>query len=160
MRLDHADGLVLRARIRLDRALDEAPAARRVATERAGDDLDGALILARDCGYAWAERDALALLAEVHEALGSGDKAAAFRREAEALSRRLADTTPPPPGTLDLPRPNRRNANGGGRRVVARHSPGRAGGGDGSFGALSRHRPGSSIAFPWIDSYHAALPIL
>jgi hypothetical protein len=51
-------------------------------------------------GYAWAERDALALLAEVHEALGSGDKATVFRRDAVPPP---AGTTPPPPGTFDLP---------------------------------------------------------
>ncbi|MHC4400598.1 MAG: hypothetical protein ACYTG0_13060 [Planctomycetota bacterium] len=56
---------------------------------RAQDDAEAALALARQCGYAWAQRDALWLLAETCDALGEADRAAAARRDAEALARRL-----------------------------------------------------------------------
>jgi tetratricopeptide (TPR) repeat protein len=95
MLLDQADALVLRGRIRLDRAAAEA--APRPEIERAGDDLEQALTLARSCGYAWAERDALTRLAETHVRLGDQGKAIALAREAETLSRRLLDATPPDP---------------------------------------------------------------
>jgi len=97
MLLDQADALVLRGRIRLDRARAVAQATARQEVERASDDLDQALTLARSCGYAWAERDALTHLADVHSWLGDKAKAAALGREAETLSRRLLDTTPPDP---------------------------------------------------------------
>ena len=97
MLLAQADALVLRGRIRLDRARAAAQATSRREVERAGDDLDQALTLARSCGYAWAERDALTHLAEVHAQLGDTAKAAALGREAETLSRRLLDATPPDP---------------------------------------------------------------
>jgi hypothetical protein len=97
MLLDQADGLVLRGRIRLDCASAAAQATTRQEVERANDDLDQALTLARACGYLWAERDALTHLAEVHERLGDKAKAAALGREVEALSRRLLDTTAPDP---------------------------------------------------------------
>jgi tetratricopeptide (TPR) repeat protein len=95
MLLDQADALVLRGRIRLDRAAAEA--ASRQEVDRARDDLEPALRIARSCGYAWAERDALTHLAETRARLGDQAKAATLRREAETLSRRLADTTPPDP---------------------------------------------------------------
>lgn len=85
MRLDHADALVLRGRLRLDRN----------DPDRAGDDAEAALRIAQDCGYAWAERDALTLLADVAAAQGNAAIAATHRRDAETLSRRLGDTTPP-----------------------------------------------------------------
>jgi hypothetical protein len=94
---DQADALVLRGRIWLDRARTAPDAAAREAAERAGDDLDQALTLARSCGYAWAERDALTHLSDAHTLLGDTARAAAVGREAEALSRRLLDTTPPDP---------------------------------------------------------------
>ena len=94
MRLDHADALVQRARIRLDRAQAGPSPASGTDADRAGDDLDAAVTIARDCGYAWAELDALFLLAEVQTVLGAPDKAARNRRAAETLSRRLLDTTP------------------------------------------------------------------
>lgn len=115
MRLVHADALVLRAHICVDqtRAESSGAAALRAAAERAEDDLEAALTIARDCGYAWAERDALSLLAETSDVLGFAERAVVFRREADILSRRLADTTPPPPGTFDFaaeeaPKPRRR----------------------------------------------------
>jgi SIR2-like domain len=79
MRLVHADALVLRGRARL---LDAVP-------DRALDDAEDALRLARDCGYAWAERDALTLQADAHTALGHRDAAHRARSEADALSARL-----------------------------------------------------------------------
>jgi tetratricopeptide (TPR) repeat protein len=97
MLLNQADALVLRGRIRLDRAGAATQGPDRQEVERAGDNLDQALTLARSCGYAWAERDALTHLAEVHARLGDRAKAAALGREAETLSRRLLDTTPPDP---------------------------------------------------------------
>jgi tetratricopeptide (TPR) repeat protein len=97
MLLDQADALVLRGCIRLDWARAAVQGTERLEAERAGDDLDQALSLARSCGYAWAERDALTHLAEVHVRLGDEARAAALGREAETLSRRLLDTTPPDP---------------------------------------------------------------
>ena len=97
MLLDQADALVLRGRIRLDRARPAPSATARQEVERSGDDLDQALSLARSCGYVWAERDALTRLAEVRAWLGDKATAASLRREAETLSRRLLDTTPADP---------------------------------------------------------------
>ncbi len=86
-------GLVLRARIRLDRARSErAPTdVLKEAAQHAQDDAEAGLRLARDCGYAWAERDALALLAETWHVLGNPQKATQHKREADALAARLAD---------------------------------------------------------------------
>lgn len=89
MRLDHADGLVLRARLRFEQEKADRTGdaeALRDAALRAQDDLDAALTLARDCGYAWAERDALELLADTSTALGEHEKAHSFRRNADALT--------------------------------------------------------------------------
>jgi len=97
MLLDQVDALVMRGRIRLERTESAVQAAARQEVERAGDDLEQALTLARSCGYAWAERDALTHLHEVHERLGNKAKAAALGREAETLTRRLLDATPPNP---------------------------------------------------------------
>ena len=97
MLLDQADALVLRGRIRFDHARGAAQTTDRQEIERAGDDLDQALTLARSCGYAWAEHDALTHLAEAHTQLGDQAKAAALGREAATLSRRLLDTMPPDP---------------------------------------------------------------
>jgi hypothetical protein len=60
--------------------------------ERAGDDLSFALRLAGNCGYPWAERDALVLLSEVNGIIGQTEKADICCRRAVILSRRLADT--------------------------------------------------------------------
>lgn len=79
MRLVHADALVLRGRARL---LEAAP-------ERALEDAEYALRLARDCGYAWAERDGLLLQADAHTALGHRDAAHRARSEADALAAKL-----------------------------------------------------------------------
>lgn len=86
MRLVHADALVLRASVHLDRLRFEQNA---VAPERAADDLDAALAIARDCGYAWAERDALHFLGQAHDRMGASERADLFRREADELSGRL-----------------------------------------------------------------------
>lgn len=98
MRLDQADALVLRARVRFAHAPADSPATRLAEAERASDDLDAALALARDCGCAWVQRDALSLLAEVHHThLGTPGKAATYRHSAEVLSHRLLNTTLPTP---------------------------------------------------------------
>ena len=108
MRLIHADALVLRGQARL---LEAAPPVGRRARAgepndpvfRALDDAEEGLRIARDCGYAWAERDALFLQAETHTALSSAyraadneiaanrhrDSAHSIRQEAEALASRL-----------------------------------------------------------------------
>jgi hypothetical protein len=64
MRLVHTDALVLRGRARL---LDARPD----GASRARDDADEALRLARECGYAWGERDALFLNADAAAALAT-----------------------------------------------------------------------------------------
>lgn len=92
LRLAHADALVLRGRIVLDgarAAADPDSEAARIAAMRAEDDAQAALHLAQDCGYPWAERDALALLSDTAAALDDPDRAVRHRREAEALSQRL-----------------------------------------------------------------------
>ncbi|MGH8896561.1 MAG: SIR2 family protein [Egibacteraceae bacterium] len=82
MRLHHADALVLRGRITLDRVGSEG-------AERALDDAEAARSLAQGCGYAWAERDATALLADAHAALGDDQRAHRHRKDAQTLTRRL-----------------------------------------------------------------------
>lgn len=77
MRLVHADALVLRGQARL-LAGD---------SDRARDDAEEGLRIARDCGYPWAERDALRLLV----AAGSRD-AAKHRAEADTIAARLVLT--------------------------------------------------------------------
>ena len=87
MRLVHADALVLRGRARLLEAEIDSAA-------RALDDAEEALRLARDCGYAWAERDALFLEAETRAALSArhdSDNASAATRERETSRRARAD---------------------------------------------------------------------
>ena len=86
MRLVHADALVVRGRARLLEAETDSAA-------RAADDAEEALRLARDCGYAWAERDALFLQADAHAALAASQDAAnphAARRSRD-LARRVRD---------------------------------------------------------------------
>ena len=86
MRLVHADALVVRGRARLLEAETDSAA-------RAADDAEEALRLARDCGYAWAERDALFLQADAHAALAASQDAAnphAARRNRD-LARRAQD---------------------------------------------------------------------
>jgi hypothetical protein len=90
MRLKHADALVLRGRIALDQHASPLAAA------EALDDAAAALTIARQCGYAWAERDALQLKADALAEAGERDGAHAARREAEAMTRRLI------PADLDL----------------------------------------------------------
>src|SRR3954468_1783638 len=96
-RLVQADALVLRGRLILSQAVSEAEATLRQAAFRASDDGEAALTLARDCGYACAERDAWELLAETRGLTGDTSGAALARREAETLTRRLSDITPPDP---------------------------------------------------------------
>lgn len=86
MKLVHADALVLRGRARLLEAEIHSAA-------RALDDAEEALRLARDCGYAWAERDALFLEAETRAALSARhdpDNPSAATREREASRRTRA----------------------------------------------------------------------
>jgi tetratricopeptide (TPR) repeat protein len=99
MRLDQADALLLRARLALDRAVGGVASKSEDAAHRAGDNCDAALQIARQCGYAWAEREALSLLAQSHERLKS-DRAAGFAQQARMLSERLADASPPAAGTF------------------------------------------------------------
>ncbi len=73
MRLVHADALVLRGQARL---LEASGGSLPDALARALDDAEDALRIARDCGYAWAERDALALQADANTALAKADEAA------------------------------------------------------------------------------------
>ncbi len=108
MRLVHADALVLRGRARLLDASEpgDGTAGDGTATDslsRAMDDAEDALRLARECGYAWAERDAVLLQADTHAALASAHRdagnevtakrhraeAGRTRSEAEALASRL-----------------------------------------------------------------------
>jgi tetratricopeptide (TPR) repeat protein len=112
MQLDHADALVLRARLSLERARAEDATNDSLCAiaERAGDDLDAALGLSRRCSYAWAERDALKLLADTSEILGRTDEALTLHRDAQLLSRRLADTHPPPEARSTYLAPRRRRA--------------------------------------------------
>jgi tetratricopeptide (TPR) repeat protein len=88
MRLVHADALVLRGRARMLEGQAESAG-------RALDDAEEALRLARECGYVWAERDALFLVAESRAALAAGhqsaDHASAAAREREASRRARAD---------------------------------------------------------------------
>jgi tetratricopeptide (TPR) repeat protein len=80
-----ADGLVLRGRITLDRASD--PNARNC--DMAVRDGKAALTLARQRLYAWAERDAHALLFAAYDALDNSDEADGHRRALENLDKRL-----------------------------------------------------------------------
>ena len=89
MRLRHADALVLRGRIALDQQASP------LASAEALDDAGHALTIARQCGYAWAERVALQLM-DALAAAGDRDGAQAARREAVAMTRRLI------PADLDL----------------------------------------------------------
>jgi hypothetical protein len=93
MRLVHADALVLRGRARLLEGKPDSAA-------RALDDAEDALRLARECTYAWAERDALFLQADAAVALANAYQAAdqsakartlahQARADAEALAARL-----------------------------------------------------------------------
>jgi hypothetical protein len=88
MRLVHADALVMRGRARM---LEDQPD----SVGRALDDAEEALRLARECGYAWAERDALFLAAEAHDVLAKGyqsaGNASSAAREREASRRDRAD---------------------------------------------------------------------
>jgi hypothetical protein len=52
-------------------------------------DAGAALTIARQCGYAWAKRDALQLKADALAAQGDRDGPHAARREAKAMTRRL-----------------------------------------------------------------------
>jgi tetratricopeptide (TPR) repeat protein len=86
-RLVQADALNLRARLWLQGS-DPDPA-------RARDDAEAALQLAELCGYAWAEREALELLAQAYRQLGPPEMAARCQQRADEWDRRL---TPPRSG--------------------------------------------------------------
>jgi tetratricopeptide (TPR) repeat protein len=88
LRLAHADALVQRGTIMLDRfATGEGDRGRTAA--RALDDGEAALVLARDCAYRFGERAAHTLLEQVHSRSGDHEQAEVHRRGAEALSARL-----------------------------------------------------------------------
>jgi hypothetical protein len=97
MRLDHADALLSFARLELDKAVrgNLSSSAAEAAAYRCGDNSDAALSIARECGYAWAERDALKLLTRSNELVGATERALKFAREATDWSDRLADSGPP-----------------------------------------------------------------
>ena len=95
MKLDHAAALVVRARLELDRVDGLCLSRAEAAANRAQDDSEAALTVARECGYRWAERDALHLMALSHERLGGLERAKALRREADLLSDRLRDPAAP-----------------------------------------------------------------
>ena len=95
MKLDHADTLLLRARLELDQAAGATRSVSEASANQANDDAEGALTIARECGYVWMERDALNLLARGHEMLGSMDRGQGFLREATLLSDRLRDRSAP-----------------------------------------------------------------
>jgi len=80
-RLVQADALSVRARAWLERP-EPDPA-------RARDDAEAALQLAEFSAYAWAERDALELLARAYRLLGGTEEAGRFQARAEAWNRRL-----------------------------------------------------------------------
>jgi hypothetical protein len=98
MKLVHADALVIRGRARLLEAKPDHAI-------RALDDATEAIHIARDCGYPWAERDALFLEADARTALADfydqTDPARVTRErttatkahtEAEALAKKLVLT--------------------------------------------------------------------
>ncbi len=117
MRLIHADALILRARARLLEGLpqDSFISRARILLSKAVplgtshgrldarilarvlDDTEDALRIARECGYAWAERDAVALYADAHDALAVADEvrneptSAARHREAALRARAEVD---------------------------------------------------------------------
>jgi tetratricopeptide (TPR) repeat protein len=82
MRLVHADALVLRGRARLF-------AAKPGYGIRALDDVSEALRIARECGYVWAERDALDLQAKVQGAFGNRHITEGLLTEARHFASRL-----------------------------------------------------------------------
>lgn len=88
MRLVHADALVLRGRARMLEGQHDS-------VSRSLDAAEESLRLARECGYAWAERDALFLSADAHTALAldyqSVDNESAAARERETSRRARAD---------------------------------------------------------------------
>ncbi len=95
MKLDHADGLVLRGRLNYERALAEynrESTKFRQSLERAQDDGESGLRIAQGCGYAWAERDALLLLGDVLRDLGDVDKGLRYKRDGEFLAKKLSMT--------------------------------------------------------------------
>ncbi|HEX2571945.1 MAG TPA: SIR2 family protein [Polyangia bacterium] len=106
LRLHHADALVTRGRVLLIRAqaLTGDAAAPQRDIEKAQDDGEAGLALAKECGYAWAERDALRLLSETTKALGDPARSKRLADEVRALERRLLPEDLPP----DPPRPQRR----------------------------------------------------
>jgi hypothetical protein len=79
---------VLRGRINLEQGQD-AGDGDPVWAERGWDDAEAALALSQQCGYAWAERDALLLRADAHLALGNTGQAHRDRADAQMLATRL-----------------------------------------------------------------------
>ena len=95
MRLSHADGLVQRSRIRLAEALPITEIHYRLeALDYALVPTEEALAIARDCGYPWAECEALILQAEIYRLLadatgGKGEQFRIRRDQARATARTL-----------------------------------------------------------------------
>lgn len=92
LRLVHADALVMQGRIVLERAMaNDLQDSEQAKTQmyRAQDDAKAGLVMARQCGYPWAERDALVLLVDACQVLKDEENALKYRREAEVISRRL-----------------------------------------------------------------------
>ncbi len=76
---------------------------------RARDDAEAALQLAEPSEYAWAQRDALELLARAHRGLGNEADALAGQQRADEWNRRLrrsGSTKPGPSKPLEPAAPN------------------------------------------------------
>ena len=84
------------------------------ATHRAQDDADAGLTLARQCGYAWAELDALTLLSDTAAGLGDHARANCYADEARALRHRLSPDDLKIPNLIPAPQRarSRRSPNG------------------------------------------------
>jgi tetratricopeptide (TPR) repeat protein len=88
MRLHHIDALVARGRAVLARTAIPAGVSNDDVS-RVVDDAEAALRMARGCGYIWAERDALVLLADARYYRGDTALAASLRADADAIARKL-----------------------------------------------------------------------
>ncbi len=87
-----ADSLVARGRVILASMRRESTTrslALGLRLNMARDDAQSALEIARGCGYRWAERDALSLMAETSSTSGDVTRTIEYRHEAENLDRQL-----------------------------------------------------------------------
>ena len=92
LQLAHAQALAVRAEIRLSQAKEQKMRKRGEARKQvldAQDDASAAVSLARQCGYPWAERDALLVLSGVHSELGHSQRSDELAQEAETITRRF-----------------------------------------------------------------------